>query len=67
MRKGCAGGEVSGCYDTLSVFLRTPKVVLMGDERGVVFPKRARLQRAGIEELVGGVVSVCVIGSVEDV
>jgi hypothetical protein len=67
MRKGCAGGEVSGCDDTLSVLLGTPEVVLMGDERGVVVSKRAGLYGAGVEELVGGGVSVYVVGSVEDV
>jgi hypothetical protein len=67
MWKGCAGGEISGCYDTLSVLLGTPEVVLMGDERGVVVSKRAGLYRAGVEEFVGGGVSVYVVGSVEDV
>jgi hypothetical protein len=67
MGKGCAGRKVSGCYNLLSVFFGALEIILMIDERSVMISKRAGLQGAEVEELVGCGMSICVVRSIEDV
>jgi hypothetical protein len=66
MGESSAGGEVSGFYNLLPIFLGTGEEVLVIGEGSGVFSEWTRLNGKKIKRMIRGGMSVHVVGSVDD-